>query len=271
MNEKLQYASMLEIPVNTCTVTNKAIKKRKIKKKKAVDPNVVKEQLLEKINNLDTASDVIEKDGLEQENSLQLIETTQNDLEIAPVQNTATVTENVTKKRKRFKFSVIGVQFAVIAILMLTIMVTSAIFPNSGISVFFNNVFSAEQVEAKDLRAHTDFVPVIAMGDNKGLAVSEGVISFGGKGSVYTPCNGVVSAIQKDEQGKFSIEITHSENFKTLLTGVEYSYVSLNDKVFSTIPVGYLLDDGASMCFYNGQGTIISDYTLVDNSVVWAV
>ena len=50
MNEKLQYASMLEIPVNTCNITLSPIKKRKFKRKKKEDAEVVKNKLIEKVN-----------------------------------------------------------------------------------------------------------------------------------------------------------------------------------------------------------------------------
>ena len=50
MNEKLQYATMLEIPVNTCNVTFQPTKKRKTRRKKDVNPEAVKQQLMNKIN-----------------------------------------------------------------------------------------------------------------------------------------------------------------------------------------------------------------------------
>ena len=49
MNEKLQYAEMLEIPVNTCNITYKPPKKRKGRAKN-VDADKVKAELVDKIN-----------------------------------------------------------------------------------------------------------------------------------------------------------------------------------------------------------------------------
>lgn len=276
MNEKLQYASMLEIPVNTCTVTTKPIKKKRLKKK-AVETEVIKEQLLEKIN-AETEQEELGKKETEfdmevdekvEENAVEIKQEEKEQFDV-PSFSTASVTNGI-KKRKRFKFSVIGVQFAIIGALALTILFTSAVFQNSGINVFFKNVFGNEQIEKVDERTFADFAPVIAMGDNSGIELLDGVISFDGEGSVYAPCDGVVSSIEKDAQGKFNIEITHSENFKTVISGIEYVYANLNDNVYHNIPVGYLLDDGASICFKNGNGTVLSNYQLVNNSVVWAV
>ena len=54
MNEKLQYASMLEIPVSTCNVSVKPAKKRLFSKKKKVNHEQVKEQLVKKVNQLES-------------------------------------------------------------------------------------------------------------------------------------------------------------------------------------------------------------------------
>lgn len=277
MNEKLQYASMLEIPVNTCTVTTKPIKKKGLKKK-VVEAEVIKEQLLEKINmqteqeevdkkDIDLKEKVVEKSN---EEVIKLEKEDDKEQDLTSKFSTASVTNGI-KRRKRFKFSIIGVQFAIIGALALTILFTSAVFPNSGINVFFKNVFGNDVIERVDERTFADFAPVIAMGDNSGIELLDGVISFDGEGSVYAPCDGVVSSIEKDAQGKFNIEITHSENFKTVISGIEYVYANLNDNVYHNIPVGYLLDDGASICFKNGNGTVLSNYQLVNNAVVWAV
>ena len=50
MNEKLQYASMLDIPVNTCTITYKPVKKRRFLKKRKSVSDDAKSALMNKIN-----------------------------------------------------------------------------------------------------------------------------------------------------------------------------------------------------------------------------
>ncbi len=279
MNEKLQYASMLEMPVSTCTVTTKPAKKRRLKRKNQLNSELIKEQLLEKINSdterleqnqvpLVLSSELESLDVVDSADSQANEQTRLNQNQDF---QTVSFNKSASKKRKGFKFSVIGAQFVVIGALVLTILLTNAIVPNSGINVFLNNVFSAEKVELSDQRVYSDFAPVIAMGNNQGITLSNGVINYGGEGSVYSACDGVVSSIVKDEQGKYTIEITHSQNFKSVINGVEYSYVGEGDKVYSNLPVGYLFNDGATMCFTNGQGIVISDYQIINNAVVWAV
>ena len=107
------------------------------------------------------------------------------------------------------------------------------------------------------------------MGDNKGVNIEDGVITYAGEGSVYAPCDGVVSGVIQTENGKFEIEIKHSENFKTVITDIEHLYVANGDKVYRKIPIGYLQADGASMCFKDQTGTILDDYQIVESMVVW--
>ena len=120
-----------------------------------------------------------------------------------------------------------------------------------------------------DEREFDEFSPVIMTAGS--VELNEGVITFGGKGSVYAPCDGTVSSVVVAENGLYTIEITHSENFKTIFSGLEFAYAGQGDSVFGNIPVGYMDGDGATMCFTDGSGAIISDYQLIDNSVVWAV
>lgn len=271
MNEKLQYATMLEIPVSTCNVTFKPAKKKRFFKKKKVDHEALKKELLNKINTEQvqeqeplTQIDQHEKDiqGLNEE--VVLDQTPQSE------EQTVSVHKKERKKiKKPFKVSVIGVQMTIIGILIATIFLTNAIYPDSGVNVFLRSVFGTESTYT-DQRIYADFAPVINLSDGETPVVSDGVMTFSGEGAVYSPCDGKITAINKTEDGKFTMEITHSENFKSLLTGIDFAYAGINDTVYHNIPVGYVTA-GATMCFKGVDGAVISDYQIVENTVVWAV
>ncbi|MBQ9735013.1 MAG: hypothetical protein IJV95_04040 [Clostridia bacterium] len=310
MNEKLQYATMLEIPVSTCSITERNNTKKRRSRKKKVNHEQVKQQLMDKINdgvdnamekqsNLNeqsqasqvevlssekanfSASKEMEREYGEQLYSEQIFEdgeqkSIEDGAENAQeeyVQSETSVSVYSAEKKKRVKprISIIGVQLAVIGLLVVTIFLTNALYVDSGINVFLRGVFGVEESTVVDARTFDEFTPVIALGDNEGVTLADGVISYSGEGSVYAPCNGVVTAKTVDDLGKITLEITHSSNFKTVLSGVDIAYVELDDKVYGNIPVGYLNADGATMCFTHGDGTVISDYQIVDGAVVWAV
>ncbi len=259
MNEKLQYASMLEIPVNTCNVTVRTGKARK--KKKKVDAEQVKSKLINKVNaEVEGTTFIPEQEEFVQEEVVPEIE------EEKQVQNV----QNKNEKRRK-SFSVIGAQIAVIGILIATIFLTNAFYPKSGINVLLNEVFSIEQVDESDMRTYKDFAPVLAVDDNIQIAVEGGAITLTGESSVYSPCDGKVSSVVKGEDGKFSITVEHNKNFSTVLSGLDHAFCNQGDKVFGNIPVGYIRDGGAQMCFYGAEGQMISDYQLQGSSVIWAV
>lgn len=267
MNEKLQYATMLEIPVSTCNVTFQPTKKKRTKTKKQQNPEVVKEKLLSKIN-----SEKEEPQNLPVPTAEPVadVETYYPTTEPRQSEEEKDIKPQRKWHIKSLKFSVIGVQLAVIAVLVLTIFLTNAFYVDSGINVFMRQVFGTQdQSVDADLREYQEFMPVIAMGDDMTTSVADGVISIEGVGSVYAPCDGRVSAVFKGEDGKYTVEISHSEKFKTTLSGLDYAYSAVDEQVFSNIPVGYVSSEGASMCFTSSDGTVISDYEIIDNSVVW--
>ena len=269
MNEKLQYATMLDIPVNTCSVTNQIIKKKRNAKKRKVDHDQVKEQLLSKINSGYLEENIAQKSSNTDEFSCD-VQVDQTTLNSDQIDETVYNTEP-TRVRKKFRFTVIGVQLAVIGVLIATIFLTNAFYAESGMNVFFKSVFGTEEVvEVVDNRTYEQFAPVVSIGGET-YAVEDGLITFAGKGSVYAPCDGTISTITTKDDGTFDVEIVHSDNFKTLLCGLEFVYASEGDGVFGNIPVGYYNGENANMCFLSGDGLVISDYKIIDNFVVWEV
>lgn len=281
MNEKLQYASMLEIPVNTCNVTFKPQKKKRGKKRK-IDNEQIKQELLDKVNfqveespeppksfelqegveNLDEQPNhLIIGDKVGQQENLEMQDQTR-------VMEEQTISVSVKKKvKKPFKISVIGVQLFVIGALIATIFLTNALYVDSGINVFLRSVFGTEQASNIDERKYDEFSPVISLDDGASLTLVDGIMTLSGKGSVYASCDGVVTKCELDENGKYTIEIAHNKNFKSILSGIDYAYAGLNDKIYYNIPVGYV-KESATMCFLDGE-SVVTDYQIVNEKVVW--
>lgn len=274
MNEKLQYASMLEIPVNTCNVTLKSGKKRRFGRKKAKNPDAVKEELMNKINSETATEEPQELTATHDDYIDQITDQSETPNEIYEQENyaqTVSVTDVAKKPKRKFKFSVITAQFVIIGVLIATIFLTNALYADSGINVFFKTVFGTNQNETVDLRTHQDFTPVLAVGKMTDVTLDGGVMTFSGEGSVYAPCDGKITSVTRDGNGKYIFEITHSENFKSVISGLDYAYAGLDDTVYANIPVGYVNTDGATMCFKSGDDLVISNYEIIDGSVVWAV
>lgn len=285
MNEKLQYAEMLEIPVNTCNITYKPTKKRLFKgKTKTLEE--VKDKVVKKVNDTVETS-VLDKEFAREktaEIALEKYEETDSPTSEYSAENIAVQIQNeyeekaqkpIEKQVKRkFKLGVIGAQILVVCALVATIILTSVLIPNSGINTLFAGVFGVEnQAESviKDEREYSEFTAAIPVKNASQVTLADGVMSLNGNGSVYAPCKGTVSAVTTDANGKITLEIAHNNNFKTVLKGMDFAYFNEGETVLATIPVGYIEEGGATACFYDKDGAVITDYTLGDNGVVWAV
>lgn len=241
MNEQSLYSEMLEIPVNTCSINYTQPKKRK-KKSTKKQPDV-KELLLEKINDEPILDDQITEDQPALEDSVT----------IKP------------KQAKKFKFSVIGVQIAVICLLLGVIIFSNLYMEQSGIATFLNSVFSSSQ--KADNRVYSDFTANLPTDSD--ATITDGVMCFSAKGSVYSPCDGVISSISKENE-KYTIEVTHSTKFKTVIRGIDYAYQELGSAVYGNVPIGYSLGENVELCFYS-ENSLITNYTIDGETVIWAV
>lgn len=244
MNEQNLYSEMLEIPVNTCSITYTESKKRRKRRPKADE---VKELVLEKVNG-----------EIEAEAAPASEEPVKDELP----ESTVTITN---KKRRRF--SVIGVQIAVICLLLGVIIFSNLYMEQTGISAFLNSVFAGEQTVKEDKREYNKFAAVLPI--DGAVSVENGVMCFANKGSVYAPCDGTVTAISS-ENGKYTVEVTHSTKFKTVIKGIDFAYQELGSAVYGNVPLGYSLGENVELCFYAGE-TLITEYSVDGDSIVWAV
>ena len=272
MNEKLQYAKMLDIPVSTCNVTYKPPKKRWFKFKRKIKDEQVKEKLLEKINaeneEVSPVDTVEPLENLEQDvapvvQPLGEEEVVQVDNEEPIVDTVSTVSVTERKLKKKTRIGVIGIQLCVIGALVATVFLTSAFYPGASIATFFGDVFGTAKEEA--VLVYNDFSPVIANGSLK-----DGSVVVSGKASVYSPCNGTISEVTLLSNGKYAVTVTHSPVFSTVISGLDLIYGQASEEVVSNIPLGFVFSGDVAITFYNGDD-MITDFSLETGTVVWAV
>lgn len=257
MNEKLEYANMLEIPVSTCSVTLKPKKKRFFKKRNVKQIEEVKNELVSKVNsNIDA-----------EENENQLLEENANLTETIAGQDVSPE----KKKGVKIKNLTSVTAFAIVGVLLAVIFLTNAFYPNSGLRVFLSSVFdSSEQtVTVTDERTFKDFSPVLCFSESQ-AKLDEGLITVSGEGSVYSSLDGVVKEVTVDGNGRYNVEIAHSDNFTSLISNLDFVYGEVGDTVYSNIPIGYA-SENLSMCFLDANESVITDYEIIDSTVVWGV
>ncbi|MBE7090968.1 MAG: M23 family metallopeptidase [Clostridiales bacterium] len=89
------------------------------------------------------------------------------------------------------------------------------------------------------------------------FVIENGVMQFSDKGGVYATEDGKVTSLTADETGTYTMEISHSDLFKTVITGVSTPFNKVGDTVYRAQPVAYGLGETVSVSFYeNGEQLI---------------
>jgi len=301
MNDAISYENMIEVPVKTCSVTVAPTKKRRGGKKKPAD---LKKAVIEKVNDLENyneylsavknqneppldsdnsndydalinklkekISDSVSEDftNKEQNSSTDIVldNITEEELN-SPDENLKvnTVTVKTRSQKKSLKKEIIAI-ISVVAVF--AIAVTSSIFLAERFSIptLFSGLFNDSETVSL---VYSDFdatVPCLTSGE---VSLTDGVMTVTGKGAVYSTANGTVSDIVKSEDGKYSMTIMHGENFKTVISGLDYTFSSVGDSVYKTVPVGQFMGDGNYTVSMYSESGLITDYSLDGESIVW--
>lgn len=264
MNDGREYAEMLRTMASSCDVVVKPAKRARKKKD-------VKEEIVTKVNDEVAASEVKAADELpfkeEAFGEEEIIERPKKRFSFFGKKKTET-TEKSAEKKGRFKFDIVYAEGIAAFALVVAILLTNIFWENSGMNTFFKKAFSPAQVTT-DARSYNSFNAQSPSSSLDGK-VEDGVMTFSGKGALYPVCDGKVSSVKQSDDGKYEITIAHSGSFKTVISGVDYSYCDENEEVFKYIPVCYLNGGEAKVYMYNDDA-LVTNYVLENGSIIWSV
>lgn len=242
MNEELDYAEMLEIPLETVSV-----KRKERKKPVAYEPDL-QEQLVEQVN------DRLEEDGTYAEST--------------PIPRA----EEGSRKRKISRIVLIS-EFAAVCALCATIFFTNVFLTDSAINTFVRGLFQGNANSA-DARGYDDFVLSSVVNEyvDAEIAVSDtGVLSFTAECSVYAPCEGEVVSVNGTSETGYTVEIKHSDTFSTIMSGLDTVYAAEGEAVRSNLPVAFTDGDGEVRVMFYSEGTLLNCYTVDgENELSWS-
>ena len=259
MSENIDYAEMLEIPVNTLNVTKKRSKK---KRESEAD---LKDRVVETVNErMENRGENVEEERVAQgENVVDYGDAAMGYEEDRPV-----------KPHKKFlENKLLIAEFIAVCVLCATILLTNLLWSDSAINTFFRGLVTQEEAVPEDDRVYSELTLGSVVSDAEiECTVSEtGVLTFTAECSVYAPCNGTVKNVTETD-GLYTVEIEHTTSFSTVIAGLTHAYFEAGADVFSTIPLGYT--DGASavsVSMYDG-GTLIRSYSVNENNdIIWNV
>ncbi len=257
---ELDYVKMLEIPVNSCSVEVKPTKRRK---------KDVKKQVIDKVNL--ESNDQLNTSGVEVlarkvKKSKKAKENT-NLIKAKKVKNFKRKKEPITDSEssvqiKNSGFDIVSVQVVAIFVLIVGIILTNIFWEDSGINNLMRSVF--KETSTVNDATYSSFSANLPSKTDE-VVLENGVMTVA-SGSVYSPCDGVVESVSQQD-GLYTVTVRHSDSFSTVVSGIENVYASVNEKVYSNIPIGYS-SSTFNVSMFDGDA-ILTAYVLADNQIVW--
>lgn len=248
VNEGLEYAQMLEIPVSTVSV----LKKRSIFGKRAKPADDLKDKVVDSVN------DKLVGEAVKAPNE-------------AFVQ-AEDLTAPAKKERRRTKkinaSSAVLIGETVAACLLAGgIFLTNMLVPNTAINAFVGNLTAIKEKEA----SYREFVltsPVSETSDAQVTVSGDGVIRFTEKTSVYPLCDGEVADVSQAD-GLYTVKIAHTSTFCSIVTGLDKVYAAVGEEVKGNLPFAYSEGKGeVRISMYDGE-TLLNCYTIAGAVPVW--
>jgi hypothetical protein len=268
MSEGIEYAEMLEIPVATINVVQK--KHRRLRDLKLLAVGKVNSRMESRVRDITFAgNEPAESDEVAE----QIAQTD-------PIEPTTGDEEPTAKKQ--FKFSlphpklrhnthpVLIAEFAAACALCVLIFLTNVFMSNSAINTFLRSVLGSETSEA--VKTYADFTLSSVVSEYASVQTElsdSGVLSFTAACSVYPACDGKVAAMSEND-GVFTITISHSDSFQSVYSGLSEAYYAVGEEVKCNVPMAYT--DGTNtvkVSFYQ-DGQLLNCYSVdAQNCLSW--
>ena len=252
MEQELDYAEMLEIPVSTVNVVKKkSLFKRKTAEKPAVQaPEINQDELKERV-----VESVNERVG-------------------AYVYSEDLSEQPVEKKKHTLKFGkdkasriLIG-ELVAVCVIAVAIFLTNIFMPTSAINTFIGS-FSKKTAVEEPGYSDLELTAVVSELSDVDVQIADGgYLYFKAESCVYPVCDGTISSIVADE-GNYTVQIAHTSRFSSVVTGLSSVYCAKGDKVRSNLPFAF--SDGKTevqISLYDGN-TLLKCYSLSGEVPVW--
>lgn len=293
MNEEIEYAEMLEIPVSTVNVVHKNQRRKKQKPQELAPAEIHEEtalpplkdsviaQVNDRLNETETPETEPQEGSLDFDPIPDRIDTvrlyseeeTNGFLEGLYTQekenDEGMYALNTPSKRLRLA---LGIEFAAACALCGAIFLTNVFMPNSAINTFFRSI-AANDTAQTDTRGYQDFTlsPVVSELSDAELSLSPaGILSFTDACCVYSAADGKIAEITQNADGSYLVKITYSDTFSGVINGLDQTYYAVGDEVKCNVPMGYTDGEGeVQVTMYSG-GALLNCFELTEeNCLAW--
>lgn len=253
MDQNIDYAEMLEIPVSTLNVVKRG------KKRGGKD---LREKVIKQVNSDIEREDAAAADSEGATAAEEPARTAES-----------TVIEGRVKAEKRMP-KILIVEFACACLLCTTIFMTNIFMSDSAMNKLISGAAGSDSSSStSDERTYLDFSLssiVSERADVEKEISSAGVLTFTGECSVYPACDGKVLSVSLSDDGLYTVSISHSDSFESVMTGLTSVYYAEGEEVKGNIPIGYTDGGAAVSVMMYSDDALLNCYTLNDDScLVW--
>ena len=250
MNQELDYAEMLEIPVSTVNVVKKkSFFKHRTKKEQT--PEISQEEL----------KDLVVDSVNERVGAYVYAE----DLSEAPKPEKKTKSLFSSDKGSKILIT----ELVAVCVIAFAIFLTNLFMPTSAINTFLGTLTDRQTEKVEPTYSEIKLSPVVSeLADAEVNVTDSGVLTFTAKSSVYPVCAGTVSSVTQND-GLYTVQIAHTSTFSSVITGLTSVYSAAGTKVQANVPFAY--SDGeheVRVSMYDGE-TLLNCYTLSGEVPVW--
>ncbi len=259
MEQELDYAEMLEIPVSTVNVVKK--KGLKLFKRKAAKPAPQTEPSPQ-FEEADELKNLVVDSVNERVGAYVYAEDLSDPRTELPAA--------VAARPKRDKGSIIVLsELVAVCVIAVAIFLTNIFMPTSVINTFISSLANGTPKKSEPAYSDIKLSAVVSDLSEAEITVSDnGVLSFTAEGAVYPVCAGTVASVAKDGE-TYVVKIAHTSTFSSVITGLSSVYSQKDTAVAANIPFGY--SDGntqVQISMYDGE-TLLNCYTLSGEIPVW--
>ncbi len=289
MNEEIEYAEMLEIPVSTVNVVRKNRRRKKTDDGKQNAVPTLKDTVIASVNDRVSApaqeQEPIDPFPSAKEGNLDFNAVPER-IDTVRLYDTNGEGNNLhgydynlneggryeMNRSSRAARIALTTEFALACALCGGIFLTNVFMPNSAINTFFRAMNTPVE-NTVDARTYTDFslTPVVSdLSDAKLELSPTGILSFTDDCCVYPAADGKVSEITQTADGLYTVKISHSDTFTGVFSGLNVVYYAVGDDVKAHVPVGYTQGESEVQVTMYSEGTLLNCFQLTEeNCLAW--
>ena len=292
MNEEIEYAEMLEIPVSTVNVVRKPKKRRKNDNVPTITmqndtPSDIKDTVIANVNEkMSGLSD------MEEGAPLALEGTDGGALHFDPIPERIDTVRLYTDTNQDGRYTsdysindegryemnnkasaihrVLKVEFGLACALCGAIFLTNVFVPGSAINTFFRALSAPTQNTAKP---YTDFVlsgVVSELSDAEINLSPTGILSLTDDCHIYPVADGRVGEVLQNENGLYTVKVCYSDTFTGVFQGLNNVYYNEGDTVKTNVPIGYTTGEKEVQVTMYSHGVLLNCFELTEeNCLAW--